>query len=285
MEHFNQTPAQPNPLTQYFRSFKLYMKLPSGSSFYRVDEVQYTESGEVGVMPMTGRDELSLKNPDALLNGEALVEVITSCVPSVKNPRALLTNDIDALITAIRYATYNDSLETSIHCPKCSYENSYKLDLQYALDNMSYLEDEYIVNLPNGLSVFVKPYSFPDMLKGLHAEFEQTKLARALESNNISEEEKSAIFSDAFKKIAITKFDLMCSGIVKVVDELRNVNVTDKKHIREFLQNIDKKSVDQIGDLIDEINQVGIRRSFTAKCNDCGHEWESEIDFNPVNFS
>ena len=40
-----------------------------------------------------------------------------------------------------------------------------------------------------------------------------------------------------------------------------------------------------IKDLIKEINQIGIRRVFTAKCLKCEHEWENEIDFNPVNFS
>jgi len=276
---------QNNPLKQYFRTFKLYLKVPSGSSYYPASVLEYTDSGEIGVMPMTGKDELALKNPDALLNGEALIEVLTSCVPALKNPKALLTNDIDALITAIRYATYNDTLETSLICPNCRHENTFKLDLQYALDNMSTLDDEYIVNLETGLSVFVKPYTFPELLKGLHAQFEQNKLARAVESETLSDQQRSEIFAKAFKEIAITKYELMVNGVLKVVDENNNVNVTDKKFIKEFLQNIDKKSADKIGDLIDEVNQIGIKRTFTAKCEKCEHQWESEIDFNPVNFS
>lgn len=274
-----------NPLKQYFRSFKLYLKIPSGTSYYPANVLEYTDSGEIGVMPMTGKDELALKNPDALLNGEALIEVLTSCVPAIKNPKALLTNDIDVLITAIRYATYNDTLETSLTCPNCKHENTFKLDLQYALDGMSMLEDEYIVNLETGLSVFVKPYTFPELLKGLHAQFEQNKLARAVESDTISDQQRSEIFSKAFTKIATTKYELMVSGVEKVVDESKGINVTDKKFIKEFLQNIDKKSADNIGDLIDEINRIGIKRTFTAKCEKCEHQWESEIDFNPVNFS
>jgi len=276
---------QNNPLKQYFRTFKLYLKVPSGSSYYPASVLEYTDSGEIGVMPMTGKDELALKNPDALLNGEALIEVLTSCVPALKNPKALLTNDIDALITAIRYATYNDTLETSLICPKCRHENTFKLDLQYALDNMSTLEDEYIVNLETGLSVFVKPYTFPELLKGLHAQFEQNKLARAVESETLSDQQRSEIFAKAFKEIAVTKYELMVNGVLKVVDESNNINVTDKKFIKEFLQNIDKKSADKISDLIDEVNQIGIKRTFTAKCEKCEHQWESEIDFNPVNFS
>jgi hypothetical protein len=37
--------------------------------------------------------------------------------------------------------------------------------------------------------------------------------------------------------------------------------------------------------LIKVVNKIGVKKEFTAKCDSCGHEWESEIDFNPVNFS
>lgn len=279
------TVQQNNPLKQYFRQIKLYLPIPSGANYYKPGIIDLTEKGEVGVMPMTGKDELLLKNPDALLNGESLIEVLASCIPAVKQPRALLTNDIDALITAIRYATYNDSLETIMNCPNCTFENTFKLNLQYALDNMTMLESEYVVNLDSGLSIFVKPYAFPELLKALHAQFEQTKLKRAIEDENLSDKERSSVITRAFKEIAITKFELMTGGIVKVVDESNNINVSDSNHIKDFLQNIDRKSVDKINDLISEINQIGIKRTFMAKCGKCDHEWETELDFNPVNFS
>jgi hypothetical protein len=281
----NQTIKQSNPLKQYFRQFKIYLKIPSGTSYYKPGVVEFTDKGEIGILPMTGQDELTLKNPDGLLNGESLIEVLTSCVPAVKQPRLLLTNDIDALITAVRYATYNDSLETELKCPNCGHDNNFKLDLQYALDNMTELDPEYVVNLNTGLSVFVKPYGFPELLKALHAQFEQTKLKRAFENESLDEKKKSEIFTRSFKELAVIKFDLMTAGVVKVVDESQNINVTEPKFIREFLMNIDKKSADKIGDQIDKINQIGIKRTFTAKCEKCEHEWESAIDFNPVNFS
>ena len=276
---------QQNPLKQYFRQIKIYLKLPSGTTYYDANVVKFTESGEVGVMPMTGKDELALKNPDALLNGEALVEVIRSCVPSVKTPKALLSNDIDALITAIRFATFNDSLETSLRCPNCNAENTFKLDLEYALDNMEYLDPEYVVNLDSGVSVYIRPHSFPDVLKGLHAQFEQQKLSRMLENDMLPEEQKSELFGKAFKEMAVITYDLILNSIIKVVDESNNVNVDNRSHIREFLANIDNKSVEKIADMIKEINQIGIKKTFLAKCEKCEHTWENEIDFNPVNFS
>jgi T4 bacteriophage base plate protein len=276
---------QKNPLKNYFRQTKMYLALPSGTAYYPPNVINFTDKGEVGILPMTGQDELTLKNPDALLNGEAIVDVIKSCVPAVANPRILLTNDVDALLTAIRHATYANSLETTINCPKCQHQNTFKLDLQYALDNMDYLEPEYVVNLDNGLSVFVKPYSFPEIVSGLHAQFEQSKLQRALESETISEEQRSSVFTKAFAELSRMTFELMCKSIVKVIDESNNVNVTEKPFINEFVRNIDSKTSEKIQKLVREINEIGIKRTFTAKCEKCEHEWESEIDFNPVNFS
>jgi hypothetical protein len=273
-----------NPLQQYFRQFKLFLKLPSGTTYYSPDVVEFTDMGEIGVMAMTGKDELILKNPDALLNGEALIEVFQSCIPAVKKPRALLKPDIDALITAIRFATYNDSLEMSQTCPNCHAENTYKLDLQYALDNMSYLDETYVVNLPNGLSIFVRPYTFPDMLGALHTQFETTKIARSIENSGMDDKKRAEMFNSAFKEIAITKFKLMTSNIVRIVDESKGINVTDKSFINEFLRNTDREIVNQIDKLVDEINEIGIKKTFKAVFTKCSHEWDSDVDFNPVNF-
>ena len=277
--------ARTNPLKQYFRQIKLYLKLPSGTSYYAPGAISFSDTGEVGVMPMTGRDELILKNPDALLNGEALVEIIKSCVPSVSDPRVLLTNDVDALITAIRYATYDDTLETEIECPKCKHSTLFMLNLQHSLDNMQYLDPEYVVNLDNGLSIFVKPYGFPELLQGLHAQFEQGKLTRSIENESLSEESRLKLFSTAFKELSTISAALTLNSVIRVVDESNSVDVSDKEFIKDLLFNIDKKSADKISDLIKEINLVGIKRTFSATCEKCNHQWENEIDFNPVNFS
>ena len=277
--------AKHNPLKQYFRQIKMYIRLPSGTTYYDAKDVAFTDRGEIGILPMTGQDEINLKNPDSLLNGEALVAVIASCAPMVANPRVLLTNDVDALITAIRHATYGDKLDTTMNCPQCNEENTFSMDLQYALDNMQLLEPQYVINLESGLSLFVKPYSFPEIVKGLHAQFEQTKLTRALEAEDISDEQRSAIFNTAFTTMSVITYELMCKAIVKIVDDSQGINVTDQQFIGEFLMNSDRSVADKIQLMLNDINRVGIKREFTATCAKCGHAWESELDFNPVNFS
>ena len=275
---------QNNPLKQYFRQYKMFLRLPSGKTYYKHEEVELNELGELGIKAMTGQDELILKNPDALLNGEAIIEVIKSCVPAVKNPKVLLSNDIDAIITAIRHASFGDSLESTLLCPKCEKENTFTLDLQYALDNMTMLEADYVINLENGLSLFVKPYSFPEMLKGLHAQFEQAKLSRELEREGITDEEKSAAFKRAFEMLSRITFELISKAVVKIVNEEAGINVTEQKYIIEFIRDADREVVDKIQALVKEISEIGIKKEFTAQCTHCNHTWSSEIDFNPVNF-
>ena len=108
-----------NPLAGHFRSPKLYTQLPSKGRFYDSEILEMPETGELPIYPMTAKDELIMKNPDALLNGEAIAQVVASCVPSVKRPRQLLSNDIDTLLIAIQGATYGDDMEVSTACDKC----------------------------------------------------------------------------------------------------------------------------------------------------------------------
>lgn len=278
-----QQPAANNPLSQFFRQIKFYMKLPSGTSYYTSDVVEFNHVGEIGVMPMTGQDELTLKNPDALLNGEALISVIQSCAPAVKDPKKLLINDIDAIITAIRAASYGDNIESSIVCPACDHENTFKVNVQYALESMSFLDAEYVINLDSGLSLYIAPYKFTESMKALHAQFEQNKLAKIMESD-VTEEEKRIQLGITFKILAKTNFDLICSSVVKIVNESAGINVTNPEHITEFVRNTDSATSTAIEKLIQTINKIGIEREFKATCEKCSHTWTSEIDFNPVNF-
>ena len=111
---------QQNPLSAYFRAPKLYTQIPSGGKYYTPDIVEMPDTGELPVFAMTSKDEMIMKNPDALLNGEAVVQVLQSCIPNIKNARKVLSSDVDVLLIAIQGATYGDDIEVSAECPKCS---------------------------------------------------------------------------------------------------------------------------------------------------------------------
>ena len=61
-----------NALTKYQRTPKLYIKLPSGGKYYEKGSIDLSMEGTLPIRAMTARDELLLKSPDALLNGESI---------------------------------------------------------------------------------------------------------------------------------------------------------------------------------------------------------------------
>lgn len=273
-----------NPLQHFFRTPKMYLELPSGTAYYDDKVIEFNDSGEVAVLAMTAADEIATKNPDALLNGIAISSIISSCVPGVKNPDKLLAADVDALMVAIRHSTYGDDIEIDIECPDCGESNKFNINIGQSLGTVGKLEAEYSIDLDTGLSIFIKPYSYADTVTALRAQFEQMKLANEMDANNLDNDTKLKELSNSFVKITELNAELMSNCIIKIVENNEDVTVTNHKHILQYLQNIEKKTFGIIDDLLRDINEIGITKTFTAKCETCKHEWEADIDFNPVNF-
>ena len=80
MDSIEQKPRV-NPLTSLMRQPKIYIKLPSNGRFWAPGSLDTPPNGEYAVYSMTARDEMMLKTPDSLLNGQAIVDVIEHCVP------------------------------------------------------------------------------------------------------------------------------------------------------------------------------------------------------------
>jgi len=186
-----------NPLSGYFRAPKLYTKIPSGGKFYTPDVVDMPSSNELPIFPMTARDELIMKNPDALLNGEAVANLIVSCVPSVKKPKALISNDVDALLVAIQGATYGDDIDVKGNCPTCGKECSGIASVEGALETMSVLEETYKFETHNGLTIELKPFSYESTVKAGIANFKSTRSLQGLAEIK-DEMEQLRAFNDSF---------------------------------------------------------------------------------------
>lgn len=288
---------QSNPLMQYYRQVKSYISLPGGQSYYEDGVVDFTDNGEVGVMSMTGADEIVLKNPDALLNGEAVKQVLNSCVVGLHKVEALLSNDVDVLLAAIQGVSYKNSNDILTNCPKCEFENKYGIDTESIVASAEKLESEYFVNLSSGATVFIRPFTFKDNLKATAKSFEQAKTAQALEDEKMTDQQKLAIFSKSFKELTKLNYELLASSIVKIIDQERGLEFlnskTNEPFIKDMLLNIDASEATEIHDKVKEINNIGIAKTLPVQCQNpiggedegpCKHEWDIELDLNPVNF-
>ena len=277
-----------NPLQQFYRQEKVFVTLPSGGKFYDEGVVDLNEDGEVGVRPMTAADEVLFKNPDALLSGKAIKDVIKSCVPAVKNVNELLTNDIDTLVVAIRHASYGDELDITADCPECSTKNTYQLSTDNTLASADKLEESYPVNISNGLTAFIRPYNFENSLVAIKKAFEQNNAMKQIENPGFTEEQKLKLLGDSLDSLSTLNFKLIARCIMRVYKEGSNdeetIDVTNSSHIEEFTKNIGRDDIQKIQSKLEDINKVGIKKEFNATCEKCEHTWEVPIDFNPATF-
>lgn len=281
---------QQNPLSAYFRSPKLYTAIPSGGRFYEKGVIEFggESTGELAIYPMTTKDELLLKNPDALLNGEAVANLIHSCVPEVKNARELFSADVDALLIAIRGASGGDDVDVAAECPKCQTITDVQISVTESLGQMEELEDLYSMTLKNGLKIAGAPFSYKNTIKAGIASFQSTRSMQSISEMNDDMARLSA-FNESFVKLADLNFELLIDAIHNITyqnEDGEDVTLTDKTIIREFLENTDNSTGKEIEEFINGINAKGVKNKVRVECNneECDNIWDNDINFDPVNF-
>ena len=276
-----------NPLTQFYRVPRFSVTLPSLGAFYDPGVVDLSDGAGVSILPMTAADESILKNPDALLTGEAVMSVLKSCVPAVKAPRKLFSCDVDALLVGIRAASYGNTNEIEARCPSCSAENSYTVDFEALLESSEPLESHYEVVLSTGVTVSLAPSTFDAVIKQQRAYFEGSKLERLMRDDKVSDEARLKMFSESFNRLNKLNFELIVDSIIRVeaIDSQgQQVQVTERKHIMEYMHNIEGSDVKLIEKKIAEINSHGVRKNLDATCRNCAHEWKVPVEYNDTNF-
>lgn len=276
-----------NPLQGYFRSPKLYTKVPSQGLFYNDDDViDMPENGELAIFPMTAKDEMIMKNPDALLNGESVATVIQSCVPAVKKPRSLISNDVDALLIAIQGATYGDEVNISGTCPECGEPIESVASIEMALDTMSIVEESYVHKTADGLELEIRPFTYESSVKAGIANFQTSRSLQSIQEID-DEIEQLRQFNTNFMQVAALNFDLIVDSVASVRGkdaEGEDFLVTDRKNIREFLENSESSIGKAVEAKIADVNKVGVNKEVQLECEKCEVQFTKEIGFDPVNF-
>lgn len=234
---------QANPLSKYFRQPKLFASLPSNGKFYPAGALETTETGEYPIYSMTAKDELTMKTPDALLNGQATVELIKSCVPNIKDPWSLPSIDLDALLIAIRLATYGETMTLSIKTPVTGEEKDMSVNLRDILDNFANIEFEDVVT-SGDMTVYIRPLTYKEFTKSALKTFEQQRIFNIVNDEQISDEDKLQAFTNSFAKLTDLTVDMMSNHISAI--EIGDTRVDNKQHIDEFMKNADKSFYEAI---------------------------------------
>lgn len=250
--------TEQTPLEKYYRQPTVYIKLPSRGRYYSDQVFTPTETGEIPVMPMNAKDELAFKTPDAMLSGQSTVDVIRSCIPNFKDPWQMVNYDTDAVLLAIRIATYGETMNIKFRVPVTNEEGEHTLNLPALLEDLAKVDIKDTVTTSKGFTIVMEPLTYKSLTKVQLANFESQKMFGALDSSALTDEDRSKVFRDTFDKINKINFSLLLDGI-KSITTPDGTEVTDRKQIIDFCNNTDAKTVDEIQKLLGDLrNQTQI---------------------------
>lgn len=268
-----------NPLKQYFRRPSIYLKLPSEGKGYAPNSIDLPENNELPIYPMTAIDELTAKTPDALYNGQAVVDIIKSCVPNIKDPWTLLSIDLDAILIAIKSASSGDSLEIDTSCPKCKEVSTYNISLVGLLSTLKVGDYSKALELGD-LKIKFKPLTYKEINEAALGKFEVEKTFVVL--NNASDEDKIKISKELLEKITLLTMELLSKTIIEI--ETPTVTVDSEEFILDFLKNCDRNIFNNIRDYNTELKSSSELKPLDIKCTACGNEYSQPFTLNPSDF-
>jgi hypothetical protein len=277
-----------NPLNKYFRQPSIYVSLPSGTN-YPPHVVTPAKTGELGVMPMTAKDEIRFKTPDALMNGQGVVDVIQSCVPDIKDAWQIKSYDLDTILIAIRIATYGETMEISFNVPGVNEQVSHTVNLPAILDQIKSSKVDSHFTLKDGLKITVRPLTYKDMTSTSLQTFQQQKMYSAVQDSQLPDEEKATKFNDAFKRLT----ELNSSILLKNIDSITMTEgtvITDPIHIKEFVDNANATLIKEIETNLTNLRSQGAVKPIKLKATEeqikkgAQASYEVPVTFDTANF-
>ena len=269
-----------NPLKQYFRSPTMYFKLPSDGKYYAPGVVDFPPNRELPVYPMTNNDEIAIKTPDGIYNGVAVVNVIKSCIPAIKDPWALNSIDIEAIIVAIRAASVNGEIEINSTCPQCEEEFKYGINLMKMLAEK--VDIDYTSPLVIGdLEIRFRPLNYKEINENGLRQFEVQRLMFNIEMLE-DEAKKKEMLPQAVERINKLTQDVLVSSIASI--KTPEVEVEEKEFIREYLVECDSKTGKVIRERVAELKAKNDSRPLKMVCAGCGHNYNQQLILNFTDF-
>jgi hypothetical protein len=250
--------------------------------------LERTVNNEYPVLAMTAKDELRFKTPDALLNGQATVDVIQSCMPNIKNAWAIPSVDIDAILIAIRIASYGTLMEINARIPKINEEYKYDVDLRTLLDTLNSTEYDNLV-ISGDFKIEIAPLNYKTFTEIAIKTFEERRLFSIINNTDMTDEEKIQKFNESFGRITDMNLHMVTRSVV-AVQYGDDAVVTNPEYINEFFENIDKDVFKDIMKHVEEQKKKFSIKPLIAVTNDeqraagAPDTFEVPVSFDQSNF-
>ena len=272
-----------NPLKQYFRQPSIYIRLPSQGKYYPPNSIDIPENLEFPVYPMTAIDEITYRTPDALYNGQAIVSVVESCVPNIKNGWGMPAMDLDSILVAIRIASYGHEMPFASVCPKCGHEDERALDLRHVLDSLKSVD--YSKPIIHGdMQIYFKPMSYKNLSDNNKSQYETQRTLQQITSENTPEAEqtRSSQYEQVLKQVTEITILALAQSIAVIVTP--TAQVTEQEYILDLLKNCDRKLFDEIRDYVINAKSAAEIQPLHLVCTSCNNEYDQTVTLNMSDF-
>jgi hypothetical protein len=270
-----------NPLKQFFRQPAIYLRLPSGGDFWPKGSLNMPANSELPVYPMTAIDEITYRTPDALYNGQAVINVIQSCIPSIVDAWATPGIDLNAILVAIRIASYGHSMDLTTKCPSCSHEGDYSVDLRSVLDTLK--PGDFHQSISHGdLEIQFHPMDYRRQNETNHLQFEQQKNIQMIQMSDLSDDQKIAELNKSLQRITELTIDALKWSIASI--RTTQALVTEPEYIHEFLSNCDRKLFTQIKEHIIQLRDASEIKPLTIECEECHIKYQQMVSLDQASF-
>jgi hypothetical protein len=238
-------------------------------------------NGELPVYPMTAIDEITYRTPDALFNGQATVNVIQSCVPSILDAWAVPSIDLDTILIAIRIASYGHDMEFATTCPACNDTSERTIDLRTMLDALR--APDYAAHVSHGdLSIYFRPLNYKNLNDNSALQYEQQKLLQVIPDSTISEADKMTALTQAFK--SLTEITIRSLAISITAIKTPQALVSEPAHIEEFLKNCERDLFNQIRDHVLRLREQSELQPLKLECTACNHQYQQALTLDMASF-
>lgn len=271
-----------NPLRAHFRQPAIYVTLPSNGQFW-VSGINLPSNGGIPVYPMTARDEIILRTPDALLNGQGVIDVIESCCPNITDAWRMPSIDVDAVLIAIRIASYGSNMTFDSTCPHCGEEQSFETDLSVYLDSIS-MPDYTKKLVHNHIQIKLKPQEYYSLNETSQINYEEQRVINTLANPDIDEETRTSEYKKHLQRLVDLNAKILVDNTeyIEILDS--GIIVNEPEFIKEYYFNCDSEICKSLRRQIEDVNKQGAIKPQAANCQSCTKEYEIPLTFDYANF-
>ncbi len=271
-----------NPLMAHFRQPAIYYNLPSRGQYWAAG-LNLPESQDIPVYPMTARDEIILKTPDALLNGQGVVDVIHSCCPHITDAWQMPSIDVDATLIAIRIASYGNQMEFDSKCPHCAEENRFEADLGGLLGRLKTPDYTKKVESHN-LKIKLQPQKYASVNATNKISYEEQRVLNALGDPNLTDETRVEEYKKHMTRIVELQTRSLADSTEYIEIVESGIIVNDPAHIFEFYQNCDAEICKAVRARLEAIATEASIPPLETACQNCNKEYSIPLIFDYASF-